>query len=85
VTSSTTGVARLGVFGYLHHLCKGNLMIFTFNFVNNDFAGKNSISLLFEIKANVKITEVILIKRIFTNADVESAPVSLVSLQQGFP
>jgi len=59
-------------------------MILTFNFVNNDFAGKNAISLLFEIKTNIKIAEVILIKRVFANADIESAPVSLISLQEGF-
>ena len=39
------GVAGLGIFSNLHHLGQGDLVVFTFNVINDDFAGENPVAL----------------------------------------
>ena len=79
------GVSRLGVFRHLHHLRQGDLMVFAFHLVNNDLAGEHAITLFFEVQAYVEVAEVVLLKRVFADPDVEGSAVALVSLEQGFP
>ena len=58
-------------------------MVFALHLINNDLAGENSVALLLKVKANVEVAEVLLIKGVFADADVQGAPVALIALQQG--
>ena len=79
------GVPRLGVFGHLHHFGQSDLVVFALHLLHDDFAGEHAIALFLEVEAHVEVAEVILLKRVFADSDVERSAVALISLQQGFP
>ena len=77
-------VADLGVFGHLLNFGQGDLMVFAFDLFNNDFRSQDPVALLLEIKAHVEVGEVVLLKGVFADAQVQGAPIALVALEQGF-
>ena len=60
-------------------------MVFALHLINNDLAGQNPVALLLQVEANVKVAEILLIKGVFADAEIQGAPVTLVALQQGLP
>ena len=60
-------------------------MVFALHLINNDLAGENPVALLLQVEANVEVAEVLLIKGVFADAEIQGAPVALVALQQGLP
>tara|TARA_B100000925_G_C21841667_1_gene401794 strand:+ start:346 stop:639 length:294 start_codon:yes stop_codon:yes gene_type:complete len=59
-------------------------MVFAFNLLHDDLAGEDPVALLVQIQGNVEITEVLLVERIFPDAQIEGASVALISLEKGF-
>ena len=60
-------------------------MVLAFHLFNNDLAGQHPVTLFFQVEGNIEVAEILLIKRVFADSQVERAAVTLISLEQGFP
>ena len=77
-------VAFLGVVRHLHHLLQGDLVVFAFHLLHDDFARQNPVALFLQVESDIEIAEVLLVKGVFADTQIHGAPITLVALQQGF-
>jgi hypothetical protein len=78
------GVAHLGVVGDLLHFGQGDLVVVALHLLHDDLGGQHPVALLVEVELHVEVGEVVLLERVFADAQIEGAAVALVALEQGF-